>query len=146
VVADKVGPAGRVFASDIDDKALQTVRNRCQAENVTNVRTIVGNADDPQAPQKSVDIALIVNVLPMIERPQIFFQNVAKCLKPDGKLVIIQWQAEKMDSAEQNWESPFRNSLRFYLRWIYAGGFEVVRLLDFLPLQNIYVCVPKERE
>lgn len=142
-LAERVGPAGKVYASDIDAKALQAIRDRCGREQVSNVTVIQGTPDDPRIPPGSADIALIVNVLPMIDRPKPFFSNIAKSLKPEGTLVIIQWAAEKIDREQVDWESPERNSLRFYLRKIYDGDFEVVKILNFLPVQNIYVCKPR---
>lgn len=139
-LAKKVGATGKVFASDIDNNALETIRTRCKNENVNNVTVIVGKEDDPLIPEKSVDIALIVNLIPILENAPQFLKTVSKCLKPDGKLVIIQWAAEKLDREEVDWENPYRNSMRFYLRQIYDGDFEVVQLLTFLPQQNIYVC------
>ena len=94
-------------------------------------------------PKKSIDIALIVNVMPMIEDSKIFLGNIEKSLKPGGVLVIIQWAAEKFDRENPDWEFPRGNSLRTYLRQIYDGDFEVVKLLTFLPMQNIYVCKPR---
>jgi ubiquinone/menaquinone biosynthesis C-methylase UbiE len=144
-LAEKVGPKGKILATDIDNEALETIRKRCKDESVNNVTVIVGKEDDPLLPAKSVDIALIVNVIPMLKDAPAFLKTVAKCLKPDGKLVIIQWAAEKKDREIVDWENPKGNSLRFYLRQIYDGDFEVVQFLTFLPLQNIYVCKPREK-
>jgi len=143
-LAGKVGSKGKVLATDIDNNALQTIKNRIKEENVNNITVIVGKEDDPLLPAKSVDIALIVNVIPVLNNPPAFLKTVAKCLKPGGKLVIVQWAAEKIDREKEDWENPYRNSLRFYLRQIYDGDFEVVQLLTFLPLQNIYVCKPRQ--
>jgi ubiquinone/menaquinone biosynthesis C-methylase UbiE len=143
-LAEKVGHKGKVFATDIDDNALQTIRNRMKNENVNNITVINGKEDDPMLPAKSMDIALIVNVIPVLSNPPAFLKTVAKCLKPGGKLVIVQWAAEKIDREVVDWENPYRNSLRFYLRQIYDSGFEVVQIMNFLPLQNIYIC--KQRQ
>jgi ubiquinone/menaquinone biosynthesis C-methylase UbiE len=144
-MAEKVGPRGKIYATDINNNALETIRSRCKNENVNNVTVIVGKEDDPLLPSKSVDIALIVNVIPMLDDAPSFLKTVAKCLKPDGKLVIIQWAAEKLDKEQVDWENPRGHSLRYYLRQIYDGDFEVVQLLTFLPMQNIYVCKLRQR-
>jgi SAM-dependent methyltransferase len=144
-MAQKVGPQGKIYATDIDNNALETIRNRCKSENVNNVTVIVSKENDPLLPSNSVDIALIVNVIPMLDDAPSFLKTVAKCLKPDGKLVIIQWAAEKLDRDEVDWENPKEYSLRFNLRQIYDGDFEVVQLLTFLPVQNIYVCKLRQK-
>ena len=71
--------------------------------------------------------------------------NIRNSLKKDGRLVIIQWDAEKMDrETEHEWDPADKNkyTLRTTLRRIYETNFEVERILTFLPIQNIYVCVP----
>jgi ubiquinone/menaquinone biosynthesis C-methylase UbiE len=145
-LADKVGSSGKIFASDIDAGALQTLRERAAREQVRNIVTIQGSETDSKIPEQSVDLALIVNVLPMIDHPKEFFGNIAKALKPNGTLAIIQWAAEKLDREDVDWNTPFRNSLRFYLRQIYDGDFEVVKILTFLPVQNIYICKPRGKD
>ena len=144
-LAGKVGNTGKVYASDIDESALKTINERCKNENVNNVTVILGKGDDPLIPNGCLDIAIIINVVQALKDAPSYLKNIAKSLKIDGQLVIIEWASEKYDSELQDWENPEEHSLRYNLRQIYDGNFEVVKLLTFLPMQNIYVCKPKLR-
>jgi len=141
-LAERVGSSGKVYAEDIDAASLRTIREKCATENVRHVEIIQGGEDDPMIPSASADIALMVNVLPNVERPKVFLGNLAKGLKPGGTLVIIHWEHTKLYPTEP--EAVGKPSLRWTLRQIYDGGFEVVKFLTFLPAQNIWICRLRE--
>jgi ubiquinone/menaquinone biosynthesis C-methylase UbiE len=137
-LAERVGSSGRVIAEDIDAQALEAVRGRCAQEKVSNVSVLVGETEDPKLPAGAVDLALMVNVLSAIQNTRAFLGNLAKGLKPDGRLVIIDWNPAKfMPEMAEREDNP---ALRWTLRQIYDADFEVVNILDFLPAQTIWVC------
>lgn len=143
-LAERIGPDGRVYANDIDNRALQVVRDKCREEDIRNITVILGKEDDPLLPEKSLDIVLMVNVIHLVKNPSLFLKNIEKCLKPGGTLVIVQWDAEKMDAEMQGdkWDPVDREryTLRTNLRTIYDANFEVVQIKEFLPMQRIYIC------
>jgi ubiquinone/menaquinone biosynthesis C-methylase UbiE len=144
-IARVVGKAGRVYANDIDQKALDVLRVRMEAEKLRNVEIVYGRTDDPRLPRASVDLALMVNVIHLIKEKTTFLANLKSGLKPGGRLVIVQWDAEKMDSEAVGWDPEDRSQFtqEATLRWIFEAGYDVIRLLDFLPMQNIYICKPR---
>ncbi len=66
-----------------------------------------------------------------------FLGNLAKCLKPEGRLVIIDWDPVKL---HQTSKQEFDSELRQTLRRLQYADFEVLRTLDFLPRQRIWIC------
>ena len=143
-LSQRVGAGGRVFASDIDDHALQAVRDRCRKEGIKNISVVRGKEDDPLLPERQIDVVLMVNTIHLVARPRVFLKNISRSLKPEGILVLVQWEAEKMGREHKDWDPEDRKkyTLRTNLRTIYTGGFEVIRILDFLPVQTIYICRP----
>jgi ubiquinone/menaquinone biosynthesis C-methylase UbiE len=141
-LAERVGSSGRVIAEDIDARALEAVRGRCAQEKVSNVSVLVGETEDPKLPAGAVDLALMVNVLTSMGNTRAFLGNLAKGLKPEGRLVIIDFNPVKYEPemAERE-DNP---AVRWILRQIYDADFEVVKILDFLPAQTIWIC--KQRE
>jgi len=143
-LADRVGKSGKIYASDIDKRALQVIREKSQEKSLDNISVILGTETNPKLPEKSMDMILMVNVLHLVKKPDFFLKSLAKSLKSGANLVIIQWDEEKMSKELKGWKKNDRErySLRINLRKIYTSGFEVIKILDFLPLQKIYVCAP----
>lgn len=96
-MARAIGPNGTLYAVDIDQKMLDYVSGRAQKDGVGNVRTVLGEYDDPKLPVKNVDVAFFHRVLHMIELRQAYLNAVAKYLKPDGRIVIIDKNPEHAD-------------------------------------------------
>jgi ubiquinone/menaquinone biosynthesis C-methylase UbiE len=142
-LAERVGPLGRVIAEDIDAQALKVVREKSAQERVSNVFVLLGGMEDPKLPAGDVDVALMVNVLSALGNAKNFLGNLAKGLKPDGRLVVIDWNPVKLypEMAEQETKAALRETLR----QIQDADFEVVKTLDFLPAQTIWICRRRDR-
>ena len=138
-LADRVGPSGRVIAEDIDVRTLETVRRRCAELKVSNVSILVGEPEDPKLPAGAVDLALMVNVFSALGNvnAKSFLGNLAKCLKPEGRLVIIDWDPVKL---HQTTKREFDSEIRQTLQRLQDADFEVVKTLDFLPRQSLWIC------
>ncbi|HTS51119.1 MAG TPA: methyltransferase domain-containing protein [Bryobacteraceae bacterium] len=88
-MAKAIAPNGILYAVDIDQKMLDFVAERAKKEGVTNLRTVLGEYDDPKLPVKNVDVAFFHRVLHMIEHRQTYLNATATYLKPDGRVVVI---------------------------------------------------------
>jgi ubiquinone/menaquinone biosynthesis C-methylase UbiE len=85
----RVGAAGTVFAEDINSKAIEYIDQRIQKEKLSNVRTVLGTADDPKLPAQSVDAVLMLKVYHEIAHPLVLLANLKPTLKPGAKVGII---------------------------------------------------------
>jgi ubiquinone/menaquinone biosynthesis C-methylase UbiE len=94
-MAKAIAPNGIIYAVDIDPKMLDYVADRAKKEGVTNLRTVLGLDDDPKLPVKDVDVAFFHRVLHMIEHRQVYLNNTAKYMKPDGRIVVIDKNPEQ---------------------------------------------------
>ncbi|HZT31224.1 MAG TPA: methyltransferase domain-containing protein [Bryobacteraceae bacterium] len=88
-MAKAVAPNGILYAVDIDQAMLDHVAERAKKAGITNLRTVLGEYDDPKLPVKDVDVAFFHRVLHMIEHRQVYLNSTAKYLKPDGRVVVI---------------------------------------------------------
>jgi len=100
LMAKAIAPNGILYAVDIDQAMLDHVANRAKAEGVTNLRTVLGEFDDPKLPVKDVDVAFFHRVLHMIEHRQTYLNSTAKYLKPDGRIVVID---KNREDSPNNW-------------------------------------------
>jgi ubiquinone/menaquinone biosynthesis C-methylase UbiE len=87
--ARAVAPNGTVYAVDIDKDMLAHVADRGEKEGLTNIKTVLGDPDDPKLPVRTVDVAFFHRVLHMIEHRQTYLDSTSKYLKPDGRIVVI---------------------------------------------------------
>src|SRR5215471_2361343 len=60
-LARAVGPTGRVFTVDVDDRAVTRLRARVAEDGLTNVTVVKGDANDPHLDAASLDAVVIVN-------------------------------------------------------------------------------------
>jgi precorrin-6B methylase 2 len=88
-MAKAIAQNGVLYAVDIDQAMLDHVAGRAKEQGVTNLRTVLGDYDDPKLPVKNVDVAFFHRTLHMIEHRQAYVNATAKYLKPDGRVVVI---------------------------------------------------------
>ena len=88
-MAKAIAPNGILYAVDIDQAMLDHVAGRAKEAGVTNLRTVLGEYDDPKLPVKNVDVAYFQRTLHMIEHRQAYLNATVKYLKPDGRVVVI---------------------------------------------------------
>lgn len=94
-LARRVGPNGRVYAEDVQPQMLEAIKRRVAREGVQDrVKTALGTLSDPGLPAGVLDAAIIVDVYPEIEQPVAILRNLAKSLKPSGRIGIINFTKE----------------------------------------------------
>ncbi len=136
-LAECVGPEGKVYATDIDERLLQSIKDRIHEEGIQNIITILGDKDNPGLPDGQIDIILMVHVIHIIihnQDPLLFLENIRPSLKPDGLLVIVHWDGKKM-----GYPDIYAYSRESLLEVIEESDFKLARTETFLPRDNIYI-------
>jgi predicted methyltransferase len=87
-LAAQVGEDGKVYTVDIDQTAIDKVRQRKEREKLVQVEPILGESDDPRLPD-DLDAVLIVDSYHEFRGYDRMMQAVFRALKPGGRLVII---------------------------------------------------------
>lgn len=75
-LATRVGKTGKVYASDVDEGALDFLNERRKDAGVDNIIIIRGKEDDPMIPKSSVDLVLIVNTIQFVKEKTAFLNNI----------------------------------------------------------------------
>ena len=89
-LANQVGPNGKVYAEDIQPEMLESIRRRVEREGLQDrVVMVPGTPTDPKLPGP-VDAALIVEAYYEMDAPVVLLRNIAKSLKPNGRLGIVE--------------------------------------------------------
>jgi ubiquinone/menaquinone biosynthesis C-methylase UbiE len=89
-LSQRVGPNGTVYAEDIQPQMIEAIERRVKRENRRNVKTVQGTSLNPELPAGKLDAALIVEAFNEMEQPVVLLRNVARALKADGRLGIIE--------------------------------------------------------
>lgn len=90
----RVGPTGAVLAEDINPLAIEYIGKRVNKENLTNVRTVLGQPTNPMLPPTSVDAVLLLKVYHEIAQPIDFMRKLHLALHPGAKVGIIDKNGE----------------------------------------------------
>ena len=93
-MAKKVGPAGKIYANDIQAEMLTLLRKRLASEKVTNVEMVLGTETDPKLPKGALDMIIMVDVYHEFAQPQRMLRQLKLCLKPEGRLVLLEFRKE----------------------------------------------------
>lgn len=93
-LARRVGPNGIVYAEDVQPEMIQSIQRRVEREGLKNVRTVHGTVTDPRLPARALDAVLMVDIFNELERPVDLLKNVARSLKPRGRLGIVEFKSD----------------------------------------------------
>jgi ubiquinone/menaquinone biosynthesis C-methylase UbiE len=91
-LAQRVGPNGLVYSQDVQSLMLEAIKRRVQREGLQNVRTRQARGNDPNLPAKALDAILIVDAYQEVENRVVYLRNLAKALKPTGRIGIVNWK------------------------------------------------------
>jgi ubiquinone/menaquinone biosynthesis C-methylase UbiE len=87
-MAERVGPAGRVFAVDVDAGALGELNERLVDRDVDHVTTVYSVEDNPMLPPDAFDAILVRNAYHHFTAPESMLRHIKAALTPDGRLVL----------------------------------------------------------
>ena len=132
-LAQRVGPEGKVIAVDIQQKMLDLTAQELKKRQLGNVRLVLGTESDPGLPAGAVDLVLIANAYHEFSQPEAMLAAVVKCLKPDGRVAVIEYATENDEDPTAGVYTMRLPELRAEFE---AAGLQLDRVLDFLPLQH----------
>jgi ubiquinone/menaquinone biosynthesis C-methylase UbiE len=136
LLARQVGPAGKVYANDIQQRMLDLLQRYMTQQKLTNFVPVLGAVDDPKLPADTIDLALMVDVYHEFSEPQKMLRGIRASLKADGRMVLIEYRGE--DPAV-----PIKPEHKMTLAQVRAEvepeGFQFVKSIESLPIQHIIV-------
>lgn len=95
-LASRVVPEGRVFATEIGERAVETLRAKAEAAGLRNVTAILARADDTALPRACCDAAFLRDVYHHITRPVETDVSLREALRPGGRLAIIDFEPSRL--------------------------------------------------
>lgn len=133
-IAAKVGPTGKVYATDLQPGMLRLLRKRLERDKVTNIEPVLGTETESKLPDNSIDMAILVDVYHEFSEPQKMLASIRRALKDDGRLVLFEFRKEdpKVPIREEH-----KMSIAVAKQELEAEGYVVDKILSDLPWQHI---------
>jgi protein-L-isoaspartate O-methyltransferase len=138
-LAKQVGELGRVYATDVQPEMIAILQQRLSRERIDNVELVQSTEVNPRLPEGRFDLILMVDVYHELSRPQEVLRKLRTALKPDGRIVLIEFRKES------EWV-PIREDHKMSVKEarmeLEAEGYRFDRVIDVLPWQHILVFRP----
>lgn len=93
-LARRVGPRGIVYAEDVQTEMINAISRRVSREGFNNVRPVLGLKNDPALPAGALDAVLMVDAYHEVEDRVTMLSNIAKSLKPQGRVGIVDFRLD----------------------------------------------------
>jgi ubiquinone/menaquinone biosynthesis C-methylase UbiE len=134
--ARRVGQRGRVYAHDIDAAAVERLRQRAAQEGLDNLAAEVKEAEETIACRECADIVFFGIDLHDFRDPAQVLINAHKMLRPEGKLVDLDWKDQPMPVGPP---PEKRFSVDKARNLIVSAGFRVVSVQDSGPYHYLII-------
>ncbi|MGD8842497.1 MAG: methyltransferase domain-containing protein [Gammaproteobacteria bacterium] len=129
--SERVGAAGKVYALDISKVFVDNIVRISRELGQDNVEGIVNAPDDVGLPPRSLDLAFICDTYHHFEDPATIMQSIQRALKPDGRLIVIDFR--KVPGVSTPWlMQHVRAGEQEVVREIEAAGFRLIEDNDLL--------------
>ncbi|MFT6205261.1 MAG: SAM-dependent methyltransferase [Spirosomataceae bacterium] len=131
---------GTVYAVDIQDEMLASMKLRKEEGNIQNVNLIKGSTQSVNLPENSVDKILMVDVYHEFDFPVEMVASMKKALRSDGKIYLIEYRGEDRNVPIKPLHKMTEKQA---VKEMKATGFKLQKNIGNLPWQHCMVFVKK---
>jgi predicted methyltransferase len=131
LIAEAVGPRGKVYAVDIVKEFLGHIDGRAAQQGRRNVRTILCTERSVELPAHSIDLAFVCDTYHHFEYPHSTLASIHRALRPGGELVLIDFKRVPGESSQWVMDHV-RAGQDIVTAEIISAGFELVGESAFL--------------
>jgi predicted methyltransferase len=100
LIAEKVGPEGKVYAADIAPAFLKHIDEQSRRLGHDHVTTVRATQDSSGLAEGSVDLVFLCDVYHHLEKPPQTLASVHRALRPGGRLVVIDFDKDENKSTD----------------------------------------------
>ena len=136
ILADAVGPSGRVYAVDVEEEITIDLEAQASENNYPNVEVILGEFEDPLLPDGTVDLVFLCNAYHHIERRVGYFSRLKADLKPEGRVALVDTKDDLAGILRLFVTADHWTPKELLISEMEAAGYRHLGGFDFLPTQN----------
>jgi arsenite methyltransferase len=136
--AKAVGDTGKVYAVDTDQEFLELIKKQAREQGLTNIVTVLAASDHSDMSKNSLDYVFMRNVCHHLPNRVEYFERLKESLKPNGKVVIIEYDGRGGFFSFHNRHRHFvpKDTL---LEEMKQAGYSLYRSYDFLSEQSFTI-------
>ncbi len=142
LIAQEVGPEGKVYAVDIAQKSLDHVLEVAKEEGIGNIQAVLGEHKTTTLAPDSADVVFVCDTYHHFEYPVHMLDSIKKALRDDGRMIIIDFERVKGMTPDFYYEHV-RAGKGTFTDEIKDSGFELEKEIPLLKDQ--YFLVFKKR-
>ncbi len=95
-LAKAVADEGKVYAVDVRESSLESVRSRAFMERLDNVKTIKGDLDKKNSLKKEIkngecSVVILASVLYTMKNKSRLIEEADRILAKGGRLIVVEW-------------------------------------------------------
>jgi predicted methyltransferase len=94
MLSDAVGPSGRVYAEEVEERFSRFVAERALRAGRTNVVSVVGTEWGIGLPAGSIDLAFLCDVYHHFDHAPEMLASIRGALRPAGQLFLVDFRRE----------------------------------------------------
>jgi ubiquinone/menaquinone biosynthesis C-methylase UbiE len=134
-----VGPAGRVYATDVQEPMLARLRQRVAERDLANVEVVAAAFDDPTLPDACCDLIFFSSVYKEIDGRVDYLRKLRPALRAGGRVAILEFRPRTFGAGPPR---DVRLPPEQVVDELAEAGFALVESYDFLPREYFLVFAP----
>jgi ubiquinone/menaquinone biosynthesis C-methylase UbiE len=99
--ARQVGEHGKVYAVDVQELAIETVKRKMESQNIKNIIPILARGFDTGIPDHSVDRVLALDMFFLVNNPAALLAEIHRILHRDGLLILDDGHKPRTNTLEK---------------------------------------------
>ncbi|MEL6918796.1 MAG: methyltransferase domain-containing protein [Bacteroidota bacterium] len=89
-LAQTIGTQGKVYAVDVREDRLETLKRHVADRKLQNVKIVLGDYDNPKLPAAAMDIVFVIDTYHEMADYELMLSHLKNSLKPGGRIVILE--------------------------------------------------------
>ena len=91
LLADRVGPEGKVYAVDVSAPFLKHIADEARKRGQAQIETVRGTQESTNLAPGSIDVAFLCDTYHHLERHEPVLASIRRALRPGGRLVVVEF-------------------------------------------------------